>query len=258
MNSQKLSCLNPRPIPRRYLCNFWSRWAPISVGTGAIIKLRRRSTTPTCLPFLLVQPPKPERVPRGNTRRGCWRIWTQSGVTNALTRDLAQAKGLSGVFTTRSARRIRSRQKGRVIGTEQAVVEENVEDKRLLVIEAEFVRALQVAQRDGSILSAVIREAWDSGNLGIMTRAKKVRATDAHIAILGHITREELVRHLSTTEACNGYANRFLWVHTQRSKKLPFGGNLKEDALEFIRQKLASLTRTDTEACAAKSSAAEG
>src|SRR3712207_8305102 len=32
------------------------------------------------------------------------------------------------------------------------------------------------------------------------------------------------LRHLSETEAANGFANRFLWIMVRRSKELPFGG----------------------------------
>ena len=49
-------------------------------------------------------------------------------------------------------------------------------------------------------------------------------ATDAHISILGHITKDELLRYLTDTEAGNGFANRFLWICVRRSKTLPEGG----------------------------------
>ena len=43
-------------------------------------------------------------------------------------------------------------------------------DKRLLVQAPEMSRVFKVCQREGNILSDVIREAWDYGNLRIMTR----------------------------------------------------------------------------------------
>src|SRR3712207_6447286 len=58
-----------------------------------------------------------------------------------------------------------------------------------------------------------------------MTRNSPSKATGSHVSILGHITREELLRHLSETETANGFANRFLWLMVRRSKELPFGGN---------------------------------
>lgn len=97
-------------------------------------------------------------------------------------------------------------------------------DKRLMVVEEEFSSVLRMARRDGNILSAVIRQAWDTGKLRTMTRHNPLRATDAHISILGHITQDELVSELSRGDAANGFANRFIWVSARRSKLLPDGG----------------------------------
>lgn len=70
----------------------------------------------------------------------------------------------------------------------------------------------------------VIRQAWDSGNLRILTKNSPAKATEAHISIVGHITIEELRRNLDETEMANGFANRILWVLIRRSKLLPEGG----------------------------------
>jgi len=94
-------------------------------------------------------------------------------------------------------------------------------DKRLLVVEEEFAQVLKVMRRDGSILSPTLRQAWDTGNLSPLTKNNPIRATGAHISVIGHITREELLRHLTETEQANGLANRFLWALVRRSKKIP-------------------------------------
>ena len=112
-----------------------------------------------------------------------------------------------------------------------------VTDHRLLVVETELVSAFKVASRDGNTLSAVIRAAWDSGTLRTLTRHNALTATGAHISIIGHITAEELRRHLDSTEAANGFGNRFLWLAVRRSKLLPDGGNLEPAALTpHVRQ----------------------
>jgi hypothetical protein len=111
-------------------------------------------------------------------------------------------------------------------------------EKRLLVIESEFSSVLRVMARDGNTLSARIREAWDTGTLGVMTKDSPLRATDAHISIIGHITREELRRRLNETERANGFANRFLWVATRRSKLLPEGGKLADDICAQLAERL--------------------
>jgi 5S rRNA maturation endonuclease (ribonuclease M5) len=101
--------------------------------------------------------------------------------------------------------------------------------KHALVVESEFASVLQAQSRKGSTLSTFIRQAWDTGDLAVMRRDSPDRATNAHISIIAHITGDELRRCLDSTDTVNGYANRFLWVSSRRSKKLPEGGhfNLK-------------------------------
>jgi hypothetical protein len=104
-------------------------------------------------------------------------------------------------------------------------------DKRRLVVEPEFAQTLKVLAREGNTLSPVVRQAWDGEPLQTMVRNDPLRATAAHIAIVGHITRDELLRYLTATELANGFANRFLLVAVKRSKLLPFGGAL--DGAQF-------------------------
>ncbi len=92
--------------------------------------------------------------------------------------------------------------------------------------------------RDTNTLSAIIRQAWDSGDLRTMTKNSPAKATGAHVSIIGHITKGELVRRLDSTEAGNGFANRFLFVCVRRSKCLPEGGNLNQENLGPLVRKL--------------------
>jgi hypothetical protein len=131
---------------------------------------------------------------------------------------------------------------GRVTGYTDVITDHGVTDKRLLVVEEEFVTVLRVASREGNILSPVLRQAWDRGKLRTMTRHNPLRATDAHISILGHITRDELVKQLTRTDTSNGFANRFLWLCVRRSKFLPDGG--EGIVLTDLQDRLASVITT--------------
>jgi hypothetical protein len=113
------------------------------------------------------------------------------------------------------------RDHGRVTGYEEIEVDHGETDKRLLVHESELALVLRVMAREGNSLSAIIRQAWDSGNLRTLTRNSPLKATGAHIGIVAHVTRTELLRYLDSTEMGNGFANRFLWVCVARSKCLP-------------------------------------
>src|SRR5262249_11238128 len=50
------------------------------------------------------------------------------------------------------------------------------EDKRLMVVESEFASVLSVSGREGSTLSEVLRNAWDSGNIQTLTKNSPLRA----------------------------------------------------------------------------------
>ncbi|RPF47101.1 uncharacterized protein DUF3987 [Thermodesulfitimonas autotrophica] len=126
----------------------------------------------------------------------------------------------------------------RLVGRETVIVDTGVEDKRLLAYEAEFASTLRVLQREGNTLSANIRNAWDHGRLQSLTKNSPAKATDAHISIIGHITKDELLRYLDTTEAGNGFGNRFQWLCVRRSKVLPEGGNLRDEDLYPLAERL--------------------
>jgi hypothetical protein len=72
-------------------------------------------------------------------------------------------------------------------------------------------------------------------------------ATDAHISIVGHITDDELLRELDRASMANGFANRFLFACTKRSKLLPFGGGLDEiRVVELGHDVMAALEKART------------
>ncbi len=98
-------------------------------------------------------------------------------------------------------------------------------DKRALFMESEFGGLLTVLSREGNTLSPKFREAWDSGNIQTLTK-QPLRATGAHISVIGHVTATELHQKLSTNDAANGFGNRFLWLCARESKDLPHGGRM--------------------------------
>ncbi len=112
------------------------------------------------------------------------------------------------------------------------------DDKRLMVVESEFASVLSVSGRDGSTLSEVLRNAWDSGNIQTLTKNNPLRATDAHISIIGHITETELNKKLGDNAIFNGFANRFLPVCAKRVRLLPDGGSLTDESFQLLAETL--------------------
>ena len=111
-------------------------------------------------------------------------------------------------------------------------------DHRLLVDERELSSLLTAAARADSILSAIIRNAWDGVPLRTRTKHGRVVVDQHHVSVMGHITRDELERKLNASELANGFANRFLWVHTCRERLLPHGGRLGPDEITVLGERL--------------------
>jgi hypothetical protein len=120
----------------------------------------------------------------------------------------------------------------------ERLLDEGIADKRLHLLESEFAQVLAVAKREGSTASEVLRRGWDGRSLQTLTKNNPNRATGAHISAIGHITRDELLRHLDVTEIANGLMNRFLIGCARRSKILPEGGNLNPEELSPLTKKL--------------------
>jgi len=104
-------------------------------------------------------------------------------------------------------------------------------DKRLLAFEAEFASVLKVMTREGNTLSDTLRKCWDGAPLGTITKHTPEKASHHYVSLIGHITKDELVRLLTDTESANGFGNRLLFVSVTRSNFLPFGGKI--DTVNF-------------------------
>ena len=123
-------------------------------------------------------------------------------------------------------------------GTITICVDSGVQDKRLFLVQPEFGSVLKIMGREGNSLSGVLRDAWDGLTLAPMTKANRVRATDPHIGIVSHVTKDELLRNLTDTETVNGFGNRFCWFAVRRSKELPFSSAPADSELHTLTAKI--------------------
>lgn len=122
----------------------------------------------------------------------------------------------------------------------EETIDAGVIDKRLIVFASEFASILSVMTREGNTLSMTIRDLWDRGDTRSPTKHNNTRTTGALVSIVGHITRDELVKHLQETEMASGFANRFLFACVKRSKLLPDGGSLPDAALDQIAEQVSA------------------
>jgi hypothetical protein len=116
-----------------------------------------------------------------------------------------------------------------------------VSDKRLLIIEAELGAPLKAAQREGNTLSAILRMAWESGDIAPLTKSNRIKTSGAHISIIGHITREELTQVLRSSDVWNGFANRVLWFCVKRAKLVPFPEPMPPETIETLARSVREI-----------------
>jgi hypothetical protein len=110
-------------------------------------------------------------------------------------------------------------------------------DLRLMVMEPEWGGVMAKMRREGNSLSAILRAAWEGGDLSTLTVNARV-APSSHVGILAHITPQEFRAKVSDSDLAGGTYNRFLPIAVARSKFLPFSQGADP---ELVRQLGASL-----------------
>lgn len=118
-----------------------------------------------------------------------------------------------------------------------------IKDKRLWVVESEFVNVLHQGRRDGNTLSAALRDCWDGVALKPATKSNRLYASNPHVCLSGAISPGELTGLMSTRELTNGFANRFLMIWAERTRMLPFPKETPQVVVEQLaRRTLEVLT----------------
>ncbi len=226
-----------------------------AVGSGAFFRTEGDRQTANLFAVLVGNTASGRKGTSWGRVRGLLASADPGWAKERIVTGLSSGEGLVWAVRDPIERQEPVKEKGRVVSYETVIADQGVTDKRLLAYQSEFASTLRVLQRDGNTLSPIMREAWDRGDLGLLTKNSPARATGAHVSLLGHISKPELLRYLDSTEAANGWGNRILWPCVRRSKLLPEGGNLDErvssklgaqleEALVFGRA-IAEMTRTD-------------
>lgn len=153
---------------------------------------------------------------------------------------LASGEGLIWAIRDKREDYIKDKKTGEFV---KELTDLGVDDKRLLVTESEFATILKRMQREGNVLSPIIRQAWDGYKIQSLSKNNPAIVTGPHVSIIGHITVEELRNHLRDVELFNGFANRFIWQCVRRSKLLPEGPVIPDTIYNEIIQKLVDVFR---------------
>ncbi|VEN74745.1 putative DNA primase TraC [Candidatus Desulfarcum epimagneticum] len=127
-------------------------------------------------------------------------------------------------------------------GTQKNIIKsQDVQDKRLFILDEEFGACLSAMNRKGNTLSTTLRSAWDSGNIEPLTKHDKIKATKAHLGIVTHVTIPELKEKMNKVEAFSGFSNRFLWICAKRQGLVPIPDPIPENELYRLNVELKDI-----------------
>lgn len=113
------------------------------------------------------------------------------------------------------------------------------QDLRLLVQEPEWGGVMAKMRREGNSLSAILRAAWEGGDLSTLTVNARL-APSSHVGILAHITPREFRDKLSASDMAGGTYNRFLPLAVCQSKFLPHSTGADPDLLASLGTQLVA------------------
>jgi hypothetical protein len=186
-----------------------------ALGSGPHIMVGENRHEPRLFTVIVGQSAKARK---GDSWQIVRSLLAETRLAPRLLTSLSSGEGLIRQVRDDEVRRVPI--KGQPGRYEEEIVEVGEPDKRLLMALTEMAEAFAVLRREGNTLSAILRDAWDHGDLVVATKMASMRATGAYLSFIGHITEEELRHELTGMQAANGFANRFLWFAVRRGQVL--------------------------------------
>jgi len=111
---------------------------------------------------------------------------------------------------------------------EDILIEEDISDKRAVYNLSEFQQSISNMRRPDSILSSVLRQAWDKDRIESPSKNTAAKSTGAHISMIAATTKGELLLETGLQDAQNGTLNRFMFPCCKRVRLLPQGDTFYE------------------------------
>ncbi len=182
---------------------------------------------------------------KGTSWQAVRRVIREADPSLTITSGIVSGEGV--IYHVRDPREKRRKAKGKEAlspdcdedGYITVIEDEGVQDKRLLIYEPEFARVLTAVDRRDNTTSSVLRQLWETGDVRTLAKNSHDKATGAHIAIVAHVTPHELRTRLGATEMMNGFANRFCFACSKRSKLLSQGGSVPSSIIVDLAARVA-------------------
>jgi hypothetical protein len=119
---------------------------------------------------------------------------------------------------------------------------EPILDKRLFILESEFVKLLALSKNNNNTILPTLRDVWDHGSaIYPLTKHNPIKSTSPHVAIYGNVTPNELRATLNPTDIYGGTVNRFLFFYAERLKAVAFPSSTPHEQVAFFTDKLARI-----------------
>jgi hypothetical protein len=215
---------DPAALLLQYLASFGNM-----VGRDAFVRLANANHHPNIFVLIAGRTARSRKGTSGQDIRAVIERadsdWTRDNVKSGIS------SGEGIIEMVRDARQEWDKKTSMLVTVDPGVL-----DKRLLLDEREFSSALNKMKQETNIVSRILREAWDCYPPVLATRTKHKQsvATNPCISLVAHITIDELRQRLDKLSISDGFGNRILYSCIDRSKLLPFGGDLDPAVLDSL------------------------
>lgn len=111
------------------------------------------------------------------------------------------------------------------------------DDQRLCIYIAEMSAVFKVGARAGSVLTEVVRQAFDDEPMAILRREDPAYSTNHHVSIVGNTVGHEFFQTITSEDINNGTVNRCLFILGYRVNRIPRPVEPPDDLVQEYRRR---------------------
>ncbi|HCG5552359.1 TPA: hypothetical protein NJ627_003527 [Vibrio parahaemolyticus] len=112
---------------------------------------------------------------------------------------------------------------------------------KIFVLDEEISRVFTLSKSASSTLSNTLRTLYDGTPVEPLTKYNRVRCSNPHFVLNGHITPEELVSKVDVLDFFNGFLNRYPMYYAERKVLKPFPKKISDEVIDELACKLLDI-----------------